>query len=59
MRYTLEFDPERMFPLDYAAVSGMEYRLLTGDQIEDLIDYVEGMGYEWLWVCYVWQVPAA
>lgn len=59
MRYTLEFDPEMMRPLDYDAVSGMEYRLLSQEQVDDLIDYVEGMGYEWLRVCYVWRVPAA
>lgn len=59
MRYTLEFDPEMMRPLDYDAVSGMEYRLLSQDQIDDLMDYVEGMGYEWQRVCYMWRVPAA
>ena len=59
MRYTVEFDAEIMAWIDYASVEAYEYRLLDERVYWMLVEYVEGMGYEWQRVAYTWEVVAA
>lgn len=51
--YVLEFDDEAMSYMDYCAVSQYENAGLPLEFVDDLQDYVNGMGYDWNAVCYV------
>jgi hypothetical protein len=56
--YKIEFDDSRMRWADYAAVMQYENLRLPWSFIEELMDYLQGLGYEWMRVAYVWQVSA-
>lgn len=58
MAYKIEFDDSRMRWADYAAVMQYENLRLPWSFIEELMDYLQGLGYEWMRVAYVWQVSA-
>ena len=53
MCYTIEFDDDAMRYADYAAVEQYQMMRLPLSFVEELIDYVTGMGYEWDTVAYV------
>jgi hypothetical protein len=53
MGYTIEFDDDAMRYADYAAVEQYQMMRLPLSFVEELIDYVTGMGYEWDTVAYV------
>lgn len=54
MFYMLEFNDEVLSPTDYASLTQYEYCELTSDILEDLIDYVVGLGYEWEEIVFMW-----
>ena len=58
MAYKIEFDDSYMRWADYAAVMQYENLRLPWSFVEELMDYLQGLGYEWLRVAYVWQVSA-
>ena len=58
MAYKVEFDDSRMRWADYAAVMDYEGMRLPWTFVEELMDYLQGLGYDWLRVAYVWQVSA-
>lgn len=57
--YVLEFDDDAMAYNDYCAVSHYENIRIPAEFMEDLMDYVEGMGYDWNVVCYVRSLAVA
>lgn len=58
MRYYVEIDSEMLSTLDSAALESCNYNL-TGDQVADLRDYVEALGYDWNECAYVYTQRAA
>lgn len=58
MAYKVEFDDSCMRWADYSAVMQYEGMRLPWSFVEELMDYLQGLGYEWLRVAYVWQVSA-
>jgi hypothetical protein len=58
MAYKVEFNDDRMRWADYAAVMQYENLRLPWSFVEELMDYLQGLGYEWMRVAYVWQVSA-
>jgi len=56
--YKIEFDDTCMRWADYAAVMQYENLRLPWSFVEELMDYLQGLGYEWMRVAYVWQVSA-
>ena len=59
MQYVVEFDDQAMKFMDYASVEYYPTFYMSGEQVADLRDYVEGMGYDWNEVAYVYMVRAA
>lgn len=57
--YVLEFDDDAMSYMDYCAVSQYENTRIPLEFVEDLQDYVAGMGYDWNTVCYVRSLAVA
>jgi hypothetical protein len=56
MAYKIEFDDSCMRWADYAAVMQYKNLRLPWSFVEELMDYLQGLGYEWMRVAYVWQV---
>jgi hypothetical protein len=54
--YRVEFNDDRMRWADYAAVMDYETQYLPWSFIEELMDYLQGLGYEWCKIAYVEQV---
>ena len=59
MGYTIEFNDDAMRYADYAAVEQYQMMRLPLSFVEELIDYVTGMGYEWNTVAYVREMVSA
>ena len=55
----LEFDDDAMSYMDYCAVSDYQNCRLPQEFVEELRDYVSGMGYDWNAVCYVRTLAVA
>ena len=55
--FHVEFDDSAMKWLDFMSVDDIGY-IITGEAVADLRDYVEGMGYDWNEVAYVYEVAA-
>ena len=58
MQYVVEFDDDAMRWMDYSSVQYEQTYYMSADEVEYLRDYVEGMGYEWNEVAYVYEVAA-
>jgi hypothetical protein len=58
MAYKIEFDDSCMRWADYSAVMQYENLRLPWSFVEELMDYLQGLGYEWMRVAYVWEVCA-
>ena len=59
MGYTIEFDDDAMRYADYAAVEQYQVMRLPLSFVEELMDYVTGMGYDWNTVAYVREMVSA
>jgi hypothetical protein len=59
MGYTIEFDDDAMRYADYAAVEQYQMMRLPLSFVEELVDYVTGMGYDWNTVAYVREMVSA
>ena len=59
MGYTIEFNDDAMRYADYAAVEQYQMMRLPLSFVEELMDYVIGMGYEWTPVAYVREMVSA
>ena len=59
MGYTIEFNDDAMRYADYAAVEQYQAMRLPLSFVEELMDYVTGMGYEWNTVAYVREMVSA
>jgi hypothetical protein len=59
MGYTIEFNDDAMRYADYAAVEQYQMMRLPLSFVEELIDYVTGMGYDWNTVAYVREMVSA
>jgi hypothetical protein len=57
MRYYVELNNEILRDLDACTLETCNYRL-TAEQVADLRDYVEALGYEWLEIAYVQRMLA-
>lgn len=53
MTYKVEFNDDLMRWADYAAVMDYETYCLPWSFIEELMDYLQGLGYEWNEIAYV------
>ena len=56
--FHVEFDDSAMKFLDFMSVDTDLAYIMTGEKVADLRDYVEGMGYDWNEVAYVYEVAA-
>ena len=59
MGYTIEFNDDAMRYADYAAVEQYQVMRLPLSFVEELMDYVTGMGYDWNTVAYVREMVSA
>ena len=59
MGYTIEFNDDAMSYADYAAVEQYQMMRLPLSFVEELMDYVSGMGYDWNTVAYVREMVSA
>jgi hypothetical protein len=59
MGYTIEFNDDAMRYADYAAVEQYQMMRLPLSFVEELMDYVTGMGYDWNTVAYVRKMVSA
>ena len=59
MGYTIEFNVDAMRYADYAAVEQYQMMRLPLSFVEELMDYVTGMGYDWNTVAYVREMVSA
>ena len=59
MGYTIEFNDDAMRYADYAAVEQYQAMRLPLSFVEELVDYVTGMGYDWNTVAYVREMVSA
>ena len=59
MLYIIEWNDDVLSHADYWAVESYEYVAQEAGFVEDLMDYVQGMGYNWLDVAYVQEVNSA
>ena len=59
MGYTIEFNDDAMRYADYAAVEQYQMMRLPLSFVEELVDYVTGMGYDWNTVAYVREMVSA
>jgi hypothetical protein len=59
MGYTIEFNDDAMRYADYAAVEQYQAMRLPLSFVEELMDYVTGMGYDWNTVAYVREMVSA
>ena len=58
MTYIIEWNDDVLSHADYWALESYEYVPQESGFVEDLMDYVQGMGYEWSEVAYVREVSA-
>jgi len=58
MSYKIEFNDSELRHADYAAVMDYEGMRLPWSFVEELMDYLQGLGYDWFSVAYVWEVSA-
>ena len=56
--FHVEFDDTKMKWLDYFSVCDDVDYIITGEMLEYLCDYVQGMGYDWNEVAHVFEVAA-
>lgn len=56
--FHVEFDDMAMRWIDWMQVAVDAAYIITGDEVADLREYVEGMGYDWNEVAYVFEVAA-
>jgi len=54
MRYYVEINDEMLADTDALCMECCHYNL-SGEQVADLRDYVEALGYDWVEVAYVWE----
>ena len=59
MLYVIEWNDDVLSNADYWAVESYEYVAQEAGFVEDLMDYIQGMGYEWSEVAYVREVDSA
>ena len=59
MGYTIEFNDDAMRYADYAAVEQYQMMRLPLSFVEEWMDYVTGMGYDWNTVAYVREMVSA
>ena len=59
MLYIIEWNDDVLSHADYWALESYEYVAQEAGFVEDLMDYVQGMGYNWLDVAYVQEVNSA
>ena len=59
MLYIIEWNDDVLSHADYWAVESYEYVAQEAGFVEDLMDYVQGMGYNWLDVAYVQEANSA
>jgi hypothetical protein len=57
--YIIEWNDDVLSHADYWALESYEYVAQEAGFVEDLMDYVQGMGYNWLDVAYVQEVNSA
>ena len=58
MLYVIEWNDDVLSHADYWAVESYEYVAQEAGFVEDLMDYIQGMGYEWSEVAFVREVSA-
>ena len=58
MTYVIEWNDDILSHADYWALESYEYVTQEASFVEELMDYVQGMGYEWSEVAYVREVSA-
>ena len=59
MTYVIEWNDDILSHADYWALESYEYVAQEASFVEELMDYVQGMGYEWSEVAYVREVDSA
>ena len=59
MTYIIEWNDDVLSHADYWALESYEYVAQEAGFVEDLMDYVQGMGYNWLDVAHVQEVNSA
>ena len=57
--YVIEWNDDVLSHADYCAVESYEYVAQEVGFVEDLMDYVQGMGYEWAEVAFMREVDSA
>ena len=57
MRYYVELNDEILRSLDACTLESCQYNL-SAEQVADLRDYVEHLGYDWLEIAYVQRMLA-
>lgn len=57
MRYYVELNDDLLRDLDACALESCHYSL-TGEDVADLRDYVEALGYEWVEIAFVYTMAA-
>ena len=59
MLYIIEWNDDVLSHADYWALESYEYIAQEAGFVEDLMDYVQGMGYDWNDVAHVQEVNSA
>ena len=59
MTYIIEWNDDVLSHADYWALESYEYVAQESGFVEDLMDYVQGMGYDWNDVAHVQEVNSA
>jgi hypothetical protein len=57
MRYYVELNDDLLRDLDACTLEPCQYSL-TAEQVADLRDYVESLGYDWVEIAYVQRMLA-
>jgi len=58
MKFYVEINEEMLRDADLLSLESCNYNL-TGDDVADLREYVEALGYDWNEIAYVWTQVAA
>ena len=58
MRFYVEIDSHLLSSMDAVSVESCQYGL-TGEDVADLRDYMEGLGYDWNEIAFVYEQRAA
>jgi len=58
VKFYVEINEEMLRDADLLSLESCNYNL-TGDDVADLREYVEALGYDWNEIAYVWTQVAA